>query len=144
MSYWKFLISAFDPRPRHDKSGRFYRRNGLAIGGYDPVAYFKSGEPRKGKRKNEVEFHHVRWRFVTEENKREFLECPDYYTPQFGGYCAWGMKEDYKAKSEPGRAWTIHEGKLYLNYSLKYKKKWLKDADQYITKATLNWNRMIK
>ncbi len=144
MSLLNVLISFFDSRPSHDTSGLYYRCNGLAIRGYDPVAYFKEGIARKGKRRYEVEYNKGCWRFISLKNKLDFLESPAKFLPQFGGYCAWGMKEDYKAKPNPRRAWTIYRGKLYLNFSVSYKKKWLKDADQYISKATLNWNRMIK
>jgi hypothetical protein len=58
--------------------------------------------------------------------------------PQFGGYCAFGMSRGYKADTEPA-AWTILDGKLYMNYNLAVRTEWTKKQLEYIEKANKNW-----
>ena len=58
--------------------------------------------------------------------------------PQFGGYCAFGMSRGYKADTEPD-AWTILDGKLYMNYNLAVRTEWSKKQLEYIEKANKNW-----
>jgi hypothetical protein len=68
---------------------------------------------------------------------------PQQYAPQFGGFCAYGVSRDYKVKTEPD-AWTIFEGKLYLNYNLEVTRIWSADMKSYIAKAVANWPGLSK
>jgi hypothetical protein len=61
--------------------------------------------------------------------------------PQFGGYCAFGMSRGYKAETQPN-AWTIVEGKLYLNYNTDVRQKWNEDQAGFIQKANENWAKV--
>jgi hypothetical protein len=110
----------------------------LAIKGYDPVAYFDSGAPAKGDKAHTSEWMDVKWRFATAENLAKFQAEPKRYAPQFGGYCAYAVSEDYTADIDPS-AWTVRGGKLYLNYSKKVQKLWLKDVGRRIAAAERNW-----
>jgi YHS domain-containing protein len=114
--------------------------NGVAIQGYDPVAYFESSEATKGKKEITATFQEISYYFSTENNKAIFLKNPTQYIPQFGGYCAYGMSEGYEAPIKP-EAFTIVDNKLYLNYNLKVKETWLKDKKNRIQKANSNWNK---
>lgn len=73
---------------------------------------------------------------------RKILRCLKVtrkkYSPQFGGYCAYGMSRGYKAKTEPD-AWTIVDGKLYLNYNTDVRNTWNEKQSEFIEKATTNW-----
>jgi hypothetical protein len=80
----------------------------------------------------------VKWRFATAENLAKFQAEPKRYAPQFGGYCAYAVSEDYTADIDPS-AWTVRGGKLYLNYSKKVQKLWLKDVGRRIAAAERNW-----
>ena len=82
-------------------------------------------------------------RFSSESNKALFLKDPAQYEPQFGGYCAYGMSNGYKAPIQP-EAFTIVDNKLYLNYSLKVKEMWLKDQAARIEKANRTWEKLKK
>jgi YHS domain-containing protein len=109
-----------------------------AIKGYDPVGYFTEGKPVKGD-----EHFTYRWKdatryFSSKHNLDLFKENPEKYAPQYGGYCAYGMSEGHKASTEPD-AWTIVNGKLYLNNSLKVKGYWMKDQAPRIERADKNW-----
>ena len=110
----------------------------VAIRGYDPVAYFTDGAPVKGEPQFRHEWNGVAWHFSGRDNLERFQADPERYAPQFGGFCAFGMSRGYKVGIDPA-AFTIHEGKLYLNYSLPVQATWLKDTDAYIDKAEVNW-----
>jgi hypothetical protein len=70
-----------------------------------------------------------------------FKTSPEKYMPQFGGYCAFGMSRGYKAETQPN-AWTIVEGKLYLNYNTDVRQKWNEDQAGFIQKANENWAKV--
>ncbi len=109
-----------------------------AIRGYDPVAYFTESKPVKGQKQFSTEWNGATWYFKSAENRKKFVEAPEKYAPQYGGFCAYGVSRDYKVKTEP-EAWAIYNGKLYLNYDLDVAKKWASDKDGYIKKADANW-----
>lgn len=115
-----------------------YVKDSAAINGYDVVAYFKEGKPVKGSNDFTVIYKNVKWLFANRSNAETFKAAPEKYEPQYGGYCAYGCSQGHKAKTDPD-AWTIVNGKLYLNYSLKVKDMWNKDQQGYIKKADTNW-----
>ncbi|MGK9230164.1 YHS domain-containing protein [Inquilinus limosus] len=110
----------------------------VAIRGYDPVAYFREGAPRQGKADFAVERDGATWWFASAENKALFESDPEKYLPAFGGFCAYGTSQGYLVKVEP-EAWSIVDGRLYLNYDLGVREMWLKDTKGYIAKANSNW-----
>ncbi|MBL8805433.1 MAG: YHS domain protein [Rhodospirillales bacterium] len=116
----------------------FNARGGLAIGGYDPVAYFSESRARRGSTAHYADWDGARWLFVSRANRDTFLAEPARYAPRFGGYCAYGMAHGYKAPIDPD-AWTIVEGVLYLNYSKSVRTQWLADRDAFIARAAANW-----
>ena len=87
-----------------------------AIRGYDAVAYFTESKPVRGNKDYVVEWNGARWYFASAENRDRFEADPNKYAPQYGGYCAWAVANGYTASTDPG-AWSIKDGKLYLNYS---------------------------
>jgi YHS domain-containing protein len=109
-----------------------------AIRGYDPVAYFTESKPVKGLKEFSYDFEGARWLFASEDNRKAFQSDPEKYIPQYGGYCAYGMSRGYKAKTEPD-AWTIVDGKLYLNYNTDVRKIWSEKQNEYIQKANTQW-----
>ncbi len=116
-------------------TGRF---SGLAVSGYDPVAYFDEGAPVKGKKEFSLEHDGATWRFSSGDNLAKFKADPEAYAPQYGGYCAWAVSQGYTAPANPDN-WSVHGGKLYLNYDDKVQSDWLKDPDGFIEKAGANW-----
>ncbi len=71
------------------------------------------------------------------------MKDPDQYAPQYGGYCAFGMSHGYAAPIDP-KAWTVVEGKLYLNYSFDVRREWNKNIPGFISKANQNWPKIPK
>jgi YHS domain-containing protein len=125
------------------KADPVFQDKGLAIRGFDPVAYFMSAKPVKGKKEFEYRYWGAMWRFASAENKKLFADHPEKYAPQYGGYCAYGMSHGYAAPIDP-QAWTVLDGKLYLNYDLDVRKEWNKDIPGFIAKADENWPKIPK
>ncbi len=115
-----------------------FARRGLAIRGYDTVAYFENNGPVKGSRDFEAEWNGATWRFANELNLDLFLADPEKYAPQYGGYCAWAVSNNYTASTDPD-AWSLHEGKLYLNYNRSVRNTWSQDIPGNIAKGDANW-----
>jgi YHS domain-containing protein len=111
---------------------------GLAIQGYDPVAYFTEKKPVPGKAEFAATHEGAIYRFASAANRDAFVAAPAKYAPQYGGWCAYGVASGYKAKIEPD-AWTVVDGKLYLNYSQSVRRTWSSDVPGYIRKGDANW-----
>jgi len=114
---------------------------GLAIRGIDPVAYFTDGHPVEGSSAYTFEWMGATWRFASAEHRALFEADPTKYAPQYGGYCAYAVSQGQTASSDP-EAWTIVEGKLYLNYSPGVKRVWLGRRDAYIKQADARWPKL--
>lgn len=128
-----------------DKEGLFgkYKETGIAIRGYDTVAYFTQGKPVKGVEEFQVEWGGANWWFSSREHAGLFSANPEKYAPQYGGYCAYGVAEDYLVKIEPDQ-WEIVNDKLYLNYDKKIQKRWQKDTTGYIDRADKKFDQLVE
>lgn len=114
---------------------------GVAIEGFDPVAYWVDGEPRQGKLAISLEWQGATWRFSSEENRELFLEDPEKYAPAFGGYCAYGVGRGIKADIHP-YFWEIDQGKLYLFVSKSARDWWEADKAKMETAAERQWAQL--
>ena len=111
---------------------------GVAIKGYDPVAYFSQNKPVKGSPAFTHQWMNSTWWFANAEDRDEFARNPEKYAPQYGGYCAYGVSQGHTVSIDP-EAWTIIEGKLYLNYSKGVQKTWSQAIPKHIDEANRNW-----
>lgn len=112
--------------------------DGMAIRGYDPVGYFTMSKPVKGDAAYTSDYNGATWAFSSADNKAMFDSNPEQYAPKYGGYCAYAVSKGATASTDP-EAWTIHNGALYLNYSLNVRTIWSEDKDGNISKADKNW-----
>ena len=112
--------------------------DGLALRGFDAVAYFAVDNAVKGDPKFEYAWNGAKWLFSSEENMKKFRANPEAYAPQFGGYCSFAVSEGYTADGDP-EAWKIADGKLFLNYNKQVRGKWEKDQGARIEKGAANW-----
>jgi YHS domain-containing protein len=119
------------------------RITGVAIDGYDPVAYFTERKPVEGSKQFEHAWNGAKWRFASDANRQAFISAPRKYAPQYGGYCAFGISRGYAVGIDP-EAWSIVGGRLYLNYNLEVRAEWLKDPKGYIAKADANWPSIVR
>jgi hypothetical protein len=117
--------------------------NGIAINGYDPVAYYTQGKAVKGSDDYLFEWSGSQWKFSSKANLDSFILAPQNYAPQYGGYCAYGCSENHKSPTDPN-AWSIVNNKLYLNYNLKVKERWIKDTANRIKAADEYWPALNK
>lgn len=115
-----------------------YAEETIAIDGSDAVAYFTDGAPVAGDPAITHDWNGATWRFSSEENRAAFAADPEAYAPQYGGYCAFAMSKGYIAPTVP-EAWTIHEDKLYLNFSTEVRSLWLEDVPGHIASADGHW-----
>lgn len=124
--------------PAYAASPETFAVEGLAIRGTDPVAYFDEMGPVMGTSDYSLMWKGAQWQFASAENMAKFEANPDSYAPQYGGYCAYAVSKGYVATSDP-EAWTLHEGKLYLNYSKSVRIIWRRDIPGNIVLADGNW-----
>jgi YHS domain-containing protein len=125
------------------QSSEVYIVDDKAIGGYDPVAFFKESRPVQGKKEFTYSYNGATWYFSSMENLEAFKGMPIKYSPQYGGYCAYGTSKGHKAPTQPD-TWTIVNDKLYFNYNQDVKKTWTMDQKNLIEKADKNWPTVKK
>jgi len=116
---------------------------GVAINGYDPVAYFADGRAVEGSADITADWQGATWRFSSAQHRDAFLADPEKYAPQYGGYCAFAVARGYTAKTDPD-AWSIVDGKLYLNYSQGVRATWSQDIPGNISSANANWPKVLE
>jgi len=105
----------------------------LAIGGYDTVAYHTQGKAVPGRLDYQTVWHDARWQFSSKENLDLFTKSPEKYAAQYDGHCAMGVAPE---------AFTIIDGKLYINHTKYWTKVWRQDAAANISRSDKNWQRV--
>lgn len=115
---------------------------GLGAKGYDVVSYFTDGKPVMGSAEITHVYGGVTWQFVSKEHRDLFAKSPAKYAPQYGGFCSWGVATGKLFDVDPQHGWTIHEGKLYLNFNGDVNKMFSGDASGFVAKANRNWPQL--
>jgi YHS domain-containing protein len=121
--------------------------HGIALEGYDPVSYFKSPKPLKGKDTFQAKDDGATYLFSSEENKQAFLKEPKKYEPEFGGWCAYAVADSKAKVSVDPLNFLIQDGKLLVFYDGPWSKntrtKWQdpkgKGSKEFLTEAEKNW-----
>lgn len=114
---------------------------GLALHGYDPVAYFRTGKATPGNPKFVAMHDGARYAFANAANLKAFKARPAAYLPQFGGFCAMGTSFGKKVDGDP-TVWKIVDGKLYLNFNKDVGVRWQGDIPGNISKAEGEWPKI--
>jgi YHS domain-containing protein len=136
--------AASKPRPALEKLN--LEKAGLAIEGYDPVAYFPEGgaKPKRGDKRLETVHRGVRYRFASAANRALFLATPTRYEPAYGGWCAWAMADGEAVEIDP-KSFLVQDGELLLFYDGLFAdthKRWRKgDGAALKVKADRHWSR---
>ncbi len=138
-----FLLAILFSSAIYAQTTNYNSTKGIAIKGYDPVAYFELQKAVEGNKAFTIEWSKSQWRFVSQANLEKFKLSPQKYAPQYGGFCAYGCSEDHLSPADPN-AWTIAGGKLYLNYNNETRDAWLKDIDNRIKTADEYWPNLNK
>lgn len=111
---------------------------GIALEGYDPVAYFTDSKPVEGSKKIQSTYKGATYYFASDEHKKMFDENPTKYEPQFGGFCAYAVSQNRTADIGP-EYWSIIDGKLYLQHNQKAVNLWNQDVTGHLKDADHNW-----
>ncbi|MDN3654839.1 YHS domain-containing (seleno)protein [Ferruginibacter paludis] len=124
------------------RAKEFNLEKGVAIQGYDPVAYFSQDKAVKGNQQFAAVADGVTYHFSSAANKDLFVKDYKKYEPQYGGWCAYAMgAANEKVEVDP-ETFKIVNGKLYLFYHSWVNNtlnKWNKDEANLKTKADKNW-----
>jgi hypothetical protein len=114
------------------------RNSGLAISGFDPVAYFTDAQPLQGKGEFEQVLAGAVWRFRSAGNSAAFRADPDVYMPRFGGYDPVGIARGVAVAGNP-QLWVINGERLYLFYSVETRDEFAGDSNRIATTADRVW-----
>ncbi len=121
--------------------------NGIAIKGYDPVAYFTAGKAIKGSKELAVYALGSTYYFSSVANKDLFKNNPAKYEPEYGGWCAYAMGAKGEKVSIDPETFKISNGKLYLFYNRFFNntlKDWNKDETNLKKNADTNWEKLFR
>lgn len=113
-------------------------KNGLALQGYDPVAYFADGKPVKGSPEFTATYKGGTYQFASAEHRDAFNQSPAKYEPQFGGFCGYAASVNKLAPIEVGYFQVLHD-RLVLQHNKKAWDLWHKDVEGNLKKADANW-----
>jgi hypothetical protein len=116
---------------------------GLAINGFDPVAYFTDGKPSLGSADFEYRAEDVIWRFRNEGNRSAFAADVHVYRPRFGGYDPVAIGRGVATAGHPA-IWTISGNRLYLFYNEQARAKFLVDPIEAISLADQKWAEVLR
>ena len=114
-------------------------KEGLAIQGYDVVAYFTESKPVEGSSQFTSEWNGAVWQFSSDENLEQFKNNPEKYAPLFGGFCTLTVAHGALIPGNP-QAWTIKNERLALFFHQPARETWLMNPDPLLQRATTNWN----
>ena len=121
--------------------------NGIAIKGYDPVAYLTQNKAVKGNKELAVSHQGIVYYFSSAANKETFKANPFKYEPQYGGWCAFAMGDNGEKVSVDPETFKILNGKLYLFYNKYFTntlKSWNKNEAVLNKNADLNWPKLFR
>jgi YHS domain-containing protein len=116
---------------------------GIALHGFDPVAYFTQNKAVLGSPHFTAMYHGVTYQFASKEDQAAFQEAPEKYVPQYGGFCAFATSKGVKADADP-HEFAISKGKLYVNNNEQAEKLFQEDVAGTIEKADHNWPDVVK
>ena len=125
---------------------QFNLEKGVAIQGYDPVAYFTQNKAVKGKSSIASTYEGVTYNFSSQTNKALFEKAPLSYEPQYGGWCSYSMGASGEKVEIDPETFKITDGKLNLFYNAFFNntlKTWNKDEAGLKKKADVNWKKFI-
>lgn len=135
---------------RRDVSHFNLDKRGLAIDGYDPVAYFPEGggKARKGSKKIQLTHRGVTYRFASKAHLELFEKNPDRFEPTYGGWCAYSMGSQGKKVDPSPKNFVVQDGRLYLFFKGWFgngRKAWLKEGPEELRrKADTHWATLLK
>ena len=152
MKIWVTLLFLLGCLPSFSQSDVFRLKqfnldDGVAIKGYDPVAYFTQNKAVKGKKEFSYSSHGVEYHFATGADQQLFQASPAKYEPQYGGWCAYAMGHDGSKVEIDPETFKIINGKLFLFYNRFFNntlKSWNQDESKLHAQADANWQKIVQ
>ncbi len=142
LSFMLFSAPAQDATQLNKKT--YNLQNGVAIDGYDPVAYFTMNKAVKGSKDFAVAYEGVVYYFTSEADKELFKKNSAHYIPSYGGWCAYAMGKDGSRVEVDPETFKIIDGRLFLFYNKFFNntlKSWNKDEISLHKNADANWTK---
>ncbi|MGR3563749.1 MAG: YHS domain-containing (seleno)protein [Heliomarina sp.] len=130
-------------RPVLAEQSAFHAPNGVALQGYDTVAYFTRHEATRGHSDKKIMWKGAIWYFASTENLQRFEANPRAYAPRYGGHCAYGVSRGLLVSGDPLN-WQIVGGRLYVMHDERILQEWSQESEANIQKANLNWPALYK
>lgn len=132
-------LSKQEPVVVHEPDNRTVNsQSGIAIHGYDPVAYIEDHEAVPGSPEITASWQGVEWRFDSARNRNLFLQDPASYTPQYGGFEAYSASQGKTYDIDP-TVFDVVDGKLYLHRNDRVRELWQRNPRGYIAEADAAW-----
>jgi YHS domain-containing protein len=152
MKTWVFLFFFLSALPAFAQTNispvkQFNLDDGVAIKGYDPVAYFTDHKAEKGKKEFAYSDHGVTYHFASAADQQTFQANPVKYEPQYGGWCAYAMGHDGSKVEVDPETFKIINGKLFLFYNRFFNntlKSWNQDESKLHSQADINWQKILQ
>jgi YHS domain-containing protein len=116
---------------------------GLALNGFDPVAYFTDAKALMGRDEFEYAFAGATWRFRNEGNRAAFIENPEVYVPAFGGHDPLAVLRGVGTPGHP-QIWLVAGDRLYLFYNSEARKAFTADPESVTSEAERKWPRVLR
>lgn len=121
-----------------DTHRRLVAPQGVAVGGFDPVAYFAEGRAQPGAPDIALRWRGVRWHFATPAHRAAFEANPKAYLPQFGGFCALSVAQGRPVPADPEH-WAVIDGRLYMAEGAAELARFMTDPQGMLRAARSNW-----
>jgi len=118
--------------------------SGIAVGGFDTVAFFTDKKPVNGDPGISSSYHGATYIFASKEHKDLFDASPEQYLPQCGGFCAFGVSVNALFPVDIVHTWQVRDGKLYFNLNKSILKSFNKDFAGNVAKADKNWPDLVE
>ncbi len=148
IALWTSLVVPAFPRSGAEASTTerviVNRYTGLAIEGFDPVAYFIEARPLIGLPEFEASQAGAVWRFRNEGNRASFVSYPDIYGPRFGGYDPVDVARGVTYAGNP-RFWLVSGERLYLfGREEESRDAFAADPERFLRSANSRWPDLEK
>jgi YHS domain-containing protein len=137
------LATLIAPSARAESTSDVNTIGGIALHGFDPVAYFTQSKAVLGSPHFTAMYHGVTYEFASKEDQAAFQANPEKYVPQYGGFCAFATSKGVKADADP-HDFAISNGKLYVNNNERAQELFQEDVKGNIEKADHNWPDVAK
>lgn len=121
--------------------GNYNTASGVALKGYDPVAYIQDAKAMPGDSEFTLAWGDANWQFASAENMTLFKQDPEAYAPQYGGFCSFAASKGFTADISPD-SWHVHDGKLYVFADKNVQEDWVAGIEEGTLKASdTNWEK---